>query len=454
MYCHLYAKATGGSYVLRIEDTDQQRSKKEYEEAMIDDLKWLGLTHQEGPDVGGDFGPYRQSERMDIYNELIDQLVKEGKAYPCFLTQEELEQLTEKATSEKIAPHAYHGKYRDLDANEAAEKIKAGTEYVIRFKNPQKTYTFNDIVRGEVSFGPDMVGDFVIKRSNGMPVYNFCCVVDDWKMQMTHVIRAEEHLPNTLRQLMLYEAFGAKAPEFAHCSLLVGSDRQKLSKRHGATSVRQYRDQHYLPQALNNYLCLLGWSHPEEKDIFSLDEISDIFDLNRFNKAPALYDIEKLNHFNGEHLRALSEDELLAYLPCELACDHDFFKQSKEWQQTCVNFYREKIQLPSEFENFLKDIFSLEAVETEEVKEVSSWETTSQIAEYLKAEIAKIDADFVTGDDFTNWQNHLKKEMKIKGKPLFKGIRFALTSRTEGPDLKVLVPLTPVSIIKERLGKL
>lgn len=451
MYCALYAQATGGSYILRIEDTDQERSKKEYEEAMIDDLAWLGISHNEGPDKGGDFGPYRQSERMDIYNELIDQLVKEGKAYPCFLTQDELEKLTEKANSEKIAPHAYHGKYRDLSNEEALKKIDAGEEHVIRFKNPQKTYTFKDIVRGEVSFGPDMVGDFVIKRSNGMPVYNFCCVVDDWKMQMTHVIRAEEHLPNTLRQLMLYEAFEAKAPEFAHCSLLVGSDRQKLSKRHGATSVRQYRDQNYLPEALNNYLCLLGWSHPEEKDIFSLDEIKNIFDLTRFNKAPALYDIEKLNHFNGEHIKNLSEEKLLEYLPSQLPKDHQFFSQDKAWQQACVNFYKEKTLLPSQMSHHLEDIFSLDAEVTEEVTEVSSWETTTQIKEYLKGEIEKLSGEYASAEDFSSWQNHLKKEMKIKGKPLFKGIRYALTKKTEGPDLKILIPLTPLSIIKQRL---
>lgn len=453
MYCYLYAKATGGSYVLRIEDTDQERSKREYEEAMIEDLKWLGLQHNEGPDVGGDFGPYRQSERMGLYQELIDQLVAEGKAYPCFLTQAELEDLTEKANAEKKAPHSYHDKYRDFDSTKAKEKIANGEEYVIRFKNPQKTYTFTDLVRGEVSFGPDMVGDFVIQRSNGMPVYNFCCVVDDWKMEMTHVIRAEEHLPNTLRQLILYEAFKAPVPQFAHCSLLVGHDRQKLSKRHGATSVRQYRDEHYLPQALNNYLCLLGWSHPEEKDIFQLSEISEQFNLERFNKAPALYDVAKLNHFNGEHLRLLTEAKLLNYLPCLLPANHVFFNQTKEWQQACVNFYKEKIQKPSEFEDYLKDIFSLEIAKDEEAIEVSSWETTIQMAGYLKEQVNNLSEQFITSELFNEWQDHIKKELKIKGKPLFKGIRFVLTGKTEGPDLKVLIPLTPINLIQERVSR-
>lgn len=451
MYCYLYAKAMGGQYVLRIEDTDQERSKKEYEEAMIDDLAWLGIDHHEGPDLGGHYGPYRQSERMNIYNELIDQLLLEGKAYPCFLTTEELEELTEKANSEKKAPHAYHGKYRDLDPNEAKAKMDAGEEYVIRFKNPQKTYTFKDLVRGEVSFGPDMVGDFVIKRSNGMPVYNFCCVVDDWKMKMTHIIRAEEHLPNTLRQLMLYEAFAVSAPEFAHCSLLVGHDRQKLSKRHGATSVRQYREQNYLPQALNNYLCLLGWSHPEEKDIFSLDEVSSIFDLSRFNKAPALYDVEKLNHFNGEHLRTLPSHVLLPYLVKDMDQEHAFFKQDQNWQIKCVEFYKEKINLPGELVSHLDDIFSTEKDQNEEAKDIASWETTTEIQTYLKEQLESLNSEFPPEDSFGQWLDFLKKEKKIKGKPLFKGVRYVLTGKTEGPDLKVLIPLTPLHIIKERL---
>ena len=198
-----------------------------------------------------------------------------------------MDKLTTKAEIEKIALHSYHGVYRDLPLDEAKKKINDGEEYVIRFKNPGKKWTFKDLVRGEVTFPEDMVGDFVIIRSNGMPVYNFCCVIDDHLMKITHVIRAEDHVNNTVRQLMVYDAIGADIPEFAHCSLLVGEDRQKLSKRHGATSVNQYKEEYYLPQALINYLCLLGWSHPEEKDIFDINELGEVFDLNRFSKSPA-----------------------------------------------------------------------------------------------------------------------------------------------------------------------
>lgn len=455
LYCHLIAKARGGSFILRIEDTDLERSKKEYEVAMIEDLKWCGLEHTEGPDFGGDFGPYRQSERIDLYKSLAEQLVTEGKAYYCFLTDAELEELSNKAVAEKIAPHAYHGKYRDLDPAEARKRVVAGEQHVIRFKNPKKKYTFTDLVRGEVTFPEDMVGDFVIIRSNGMPVYNFCCVIDDWKMEMTHVLRAEEHLNNTVRQLMVYEAFGVTPPEFAHCSLLVGEDRQKLSKRHGATSVVQYKDQHFLPQALMNYLCLLGWSHPEEKDVFSLEEIIPVFTLDRFQKAPALYDIEKLKHFNGEHMRKLDTSDLVSYLAPTLESTHPFHKMDRAWQEQCLEFFKEKFNVPSELPEHLDALFSTEAQSSAEVDEVKSWESTAAICDYVKTqviEIANTDAEFISVDQFNAMTNHCKKELKIKGKFLFKGLRLALTGMAEGPDLKVIVPLTPMEIMKKRQG--
>lgn len=453
LYNYLFAKKMGGVFLLRIEDTDLERSKREYEVAMMNDLKWLGIEWSEGPDCPGAYGPYRQSERMDIYKEKAWQLVNEGKAYVCFLSEAELQNLTEKAITENKAPHAYHGQYRDLSLADAKARIEKGDEYVIRFKTPMKTYKFTDHVRGEVEFGEDMVGDFVLLRSSGMPVYNFCCVVDDWLMKISHVIRAEEHLPNTLRQLMLYEAFGVKAPEFAHCSLLVGEDRQKLSKRHGATSVKQYIEMNYLPEALNNYLCLLGWSHPEEKDIFSKEEIAPIFGIDRFNKAPALYDILKLNFFNGQHLRKLEISKLVELAETALPKAHPFQSQSGEWKAACMNFFKEKINLITELEGVLEVIFRTEVMTSDEYKEIWSWETTPKIAEYLKSEVAKLTQN-ATAEQFEGWGNHIKNELKIKGKPLFKGMRAVLTLEAEGADLKIVIPLTPLAVLKERMQKI
>ncbi|OIQ20578.1 MAG: glutamate--tRNA ligase [Bacteriovorax sp. MedPE-SWde] len=452
LYSYLFAKAKGGQYILRVEDTDLERSKREFEDAQIGDLLWLGIEHDEGPDKGGEFGPYRQSERMQMYKDIAWDFVERGLAYPCFLTSEELETLTEKANEEKKAPHAYHGKYRDLDSAEAKKRVDAGEEHVIRFKNPGKKWTFTDLVRGEVTFPEDMVGDFVIIRSNGMPVYNFCCVVDDHKMGMTHVFRAEEHLNNTCRQLQIYEALNATPPEFAHVSLLVGEDRQKLSKRHGATSVTQYKEMGYLPGAVTNYLTLLGWSHPDEQDIFDVLDLGDVFDYTRFSKSSAMYDIKKLNFFNEQWLRKLSDEEIAKGFEGALGSDSEFAKQDDSWKQKFSALMKEKVQLFSDIKEHMAVFFNSAADEDEQYKEAISWETTPQVKEYLASQVNELTTEFITEEQVGEWMNYLKKELKIKGKPLFMGMRVCLTGRAHGPDLKTVVALTPISIVKERLS--
>jgi nondiscriminating glutamyl-tRNA synthetase len=452
LYSYLYAKANGGKYILRVEDTDLERSKREYEEAQIADLKWLGITHDEGPDVGGDYGPYRQSERMQMYNDIAWDFVERGLAYPCFLSMEELEELTEKANAEKKAPHTYHGKYRDLDPAEAKKRVDAGDEYVVRFKNPGKTWEFTDLVRGHVKFPVDMVGDFVIIRANKMPVYNFCCVVDDYKMAMTHVFRAEEHLNNTCRQLMIYEALGATPPQFGHVSLLVGEDRQKLSKRHGATSVDQYKNMGYIPEALANYLCLLGWSHPDETDIFDVNELGDLFDYKRFSKSSAMYDIKKLNFFNEQWLRKMSDKYIALGFETALEGDSRFADKSQEWKEKFAGLMKEKVQLFTDIKDHMDVFFSTAHDTDDQFIDAMGWDTTPQIKDYLAKEVSALGQDYITEDQVGDWMNYLKKELKIKGKPLFMGMRAVLTGRTHGPDLKTVVALTPIEIIKQRLG--
>ncbi len=280
LYNYLYSKAVGGTFVLRIEDTDLERSNSEYEKLQIDDLKWLGINHDEGPDKPNPkYAPYRQSERADIYMKYANMLLEKDLAFYDFCTEEELEAQKEKALAEGRDP-VYEGKWKDpAFKQEALDRVAAGEKTAIRFRAPKKAYTLDDKVKGKVVYPENMVGDFVIVRSNGLPVYNFCCVIDDHLMDITHVIRGEDHLNNTVRQLMIYEALGAKLPEFSHVSLLIGHDRQKLSKRHGATSVNLYRNEHYLPEAMCNYLCLLGWSHPTERDIFDKQDIVEVFSL-------------------------------------------------------------------------------------------------------------------------------------------------------------------------------
>jgi nondiscriminating glutamyl-tRNA synthetase len=251
------------------------------------DLKWLGYKYDEGVDPDtlkdfGPYGPYRQSQRLAIYREHADQLLKSGRAYYCFLTDEEIEKQREAAMKAGRPPQV-NSPYRDMSLKDAEKKIAAGEKAVVRFKVPDLTreYAFHDLVRGEVKFPSDMVGDFVCLRSGGMPVYNFCCVVDDALMKMTHVLRAEEHLSNTLRQMMLYEAFGYALPQFGHMSIILGPDKQKLSKRHGATSVNEYKEKGYLPEALSNFIALLGWSSPKAQEILSMDEMIEQFSTDR-----------------------------------------------------------------------------------------------------------------------------------------------------------------------------
>jgi glutamyl-tRNA synthetase len=454
MYNYLFAKAMGGKYILRIEDTDTERSERKFEEAQIEDLKWLNLPHDEGPDAGGEYGPYRQSERLHIYKEWTEKLLKEKKAYYCFCSEEVLEEKKKIAEEKELPPH-YDGTCRNLSPALVEENLKKGVPSVVRCITPKKSYTFTDKVRGEVTFPEDMVGDFVIVRGNHIPVYNFAVVIDDATMKISHVIRAEEHLNNTLRQLILYEAYGVTPPTFCHVSLLIGQDRQKLSKRHGATSVRLYKEQNYLPSAMLNYLLQLGWSHPEEKDIFDIHSLDKIFNLERFTKSAAIYDIVKLNHINGEHLRLLPTESLVSEIEKVLPAEHPFHKMNSDWKARCVTLSKEKMNFFGDITALLELYFGTETSTEADYIEARSWETTPQIQEYLKTEVAKEIAagkKFVTEEDYNKWSNHVKSELKIKGKQLFMGIRAVLTLQAHGSDLKFIIPLTPLEVLAKRMN--
>ncbi|RLA62204.1 MAG: glutamate--tRNA ligase [Epsilonproteobacteria bacterium] len=453
LYSYLFAKRHKGQFILRVEDTDLERSKKEFEDSQIADLNWLGLIHDEGPDKPGDVGPYRQSERLDIYKKYSAELVEKGAAYPCFCTNAQLDIKKEKLAEAGKAPH-YDGTCRNISQEESSKRIADGEEHTIRFTVPDHPFDFKDHVRGNVGWPIDMVGDFVIMRSNGMPTYNYCCTVDDWLMKITHVIRAEDHLNNTLRQLMIYEALGAEIPEFAHVSLLIGKDRQKLSKRHGATSVSQYQKEHYLPEALLNYLCLLGWSHPEEKDVFNIEDIVDIFDLDRFSKSPAMFDVDKLNYINGQYLRAMSIETLVLKFAEVCSSESPFHKQTPEWKNIFAELIKDKIQNFIEVREKVDEIFTSDIYLNDETKEILSWDSTKLIQEYLASELDGFDKPFISEDLIGDWMNHIKSEMKIKGKHLFMGMRVVLTGKAHGPDLKKVARLTPPGIIAQRISKL
>uniref|UniRef100_A0A7S4I3J1 glutamate--tRNA ligase n=1 Tax=Odontella aurita TaxID=265563 RepID=A0A7S4I3J1_9STRA len=298
-------------FVLRVEDTDLARSTKESEESVLADLRWLGLAWDEGPDMEGERGPYRQSERGELYQKVAKKLIDEGIAYPCFCTKEELEEMKAKQEAEGIPPR-YDGTWRDADPELVKQKMEEGVPYTIRFKVPAGArVVIDDAVRGTVSWDAEStVGDFILLRSNGVPVYNFCVAVDDATMGITTVIRAEEHLTNTLRQGLILDALNAPRPRYAHCSLILGSDTKKLSKRHGATSCNQFRLDGFLPDAMINYLALLGWNDGTDNEIFTRDELVDAFGVDRVVKSPSIFDMDKLKWINSQHLKMMSIEEV------------------------------------------------------------------------------------------------------------------------------------------------
>lgn len=307
----LFARKMGGKLILRIEDTDTQRLKEDSVSQILTSLKWLGLSWDEGPEVGGDYGPYYQSQRQAIYTEYAEKLLASGKAYYCFCTAEDLEAAREKQRQAK-QPFRYARTCRDIPIEEAKKRVAAGEPYSVRIKIPAEgSITVHDLIHGDVTFNMDQFDDFVIVKSNGMPTYNFAVVVDDHLMGMTHVLRAEEHLSNTPKQLLIYEALGFEPPKFGHMPMILAPDRSKLSKRHGATSVEEFQGQGYLPEAIVNYLTLLGWGPGDEREIFDLEETVRLFELEQMSKKAAVYDTKKLTWMNGQYLSQLPLEKIL-----------------------------------------------------------------------------------------------------------------------------------------------
>src|SRR5436305_11059679 len=307
----LFVRRQGGTFVLRIEDTDLERSETRYETQLLNDLKWLGLDWDEGPDIGGPYGPYRQTDRMEIYRTTALRLVQERKAYYCFCSAEELERERQQAVAEH-KPQIYSGKCRSLDPDEAQRRVTDGEAAAIRLKIPEHPIKFHDLVHGAVEFASEVVSDLIIVRSSGVPVYNFVVVIDDAEMKITHVVRGDDHLSNTPKQVALYEALDLPVPEFAHLSTILGPDRERLSKRHGATSIANFRDMGILPEALMNYLALLGWAPSGgTRETFTPRELVKEFSLKRVTPSPAIFDMEKLHWLNRHYLKQAQSERIL-----------------------------------------------------------------------------------------------------------------------------------------------
>lgn len=458
LYNFLYARQKGGKFILRIEDTDQARSTQEALKMQVSDLIWLGLKWDEGVDPVtlkdmGPHAPYRQSERLEIYKKYADQLIDQGKAYYCFLTDAELEAQREKAKAEGRQPHV-ESPYQDWSKEKALAKIKTdGAVATVRFKTHhlKKDYKFNDLIRGEITFPSDMVGDFVILRSDGMPVYNFCCVIDDALMKISHVLRAEEHLPNTLRQMMLYEACGWELPEFGHLSYVLGEDKQKLSKRHGATSCNEFKNQGYLPQALKNFVALCGWSSPEGKEIMTEAEMIAQFGFDRVHSAGAVFDPVKFKWMNSVYLRALTDQEIWQHMQPFFAREGFAFSSDVKWQNQSVQVFKSKMETFVDAIELYRPLSEHSFVIHEEAKEVFAWPTTRAVLQTWKDLVSAHASDFLTEEAFTQIESQIKEKAQVKGKNLFMPVRVAVIGKPHGAELKILVPLLKKSILLKRV---
>uniref|UniRef100_A0A6V7QWI7 Glutamate--tRNA ligase, chloroplastic/mitochondrial n=1 Tax=Ananas comosus var. bracteatus TaxID=296719 RepID=A0A6V7QWI7_ANACO len=434
LFNYLFARSKGGRFILRIEDTDLERSTKKSEEAMLNDLSWLGLDWDEGPGVGGDYGPYRQSERNSLYKQYAAKLLDSGAVYRCFCSNEELEQMKETAKRLQLPP-VYTGKWATASEKETEEELVKGTPYTYRFRVPKEgTLKISDLIRGEVSWSLDTLGDFVIMRSNGQPVYNFCVTVDDATMRISHVIRAEEHLPNTLRQALIYNVLGFPMPSFAHVSLILAPDRSKLSKRHGATSVGQFREMGYLPQAMVNYLALLGWGDGTENEFFTIDQ------LERVNKSGAIFDSTKLRWMNGQHLRSLPLDELIKILGDQWKRTGILLEAEGSFVKDATELLKDGIDLITDADTALSNLLSypvLSTLSSEEgkpiVQDKLSEVAASLISAYDSGELREALEEGHVG--WKKWVKSFGKLLNRKGKSLFMPLRVLLTGKLHGPDI-------------------
>lgn len=455
-YNYLFAKNRGGEFILRIEDTDQARSTEQALRMQVDDLIWLGLKWDEGPHPEtlkdmGPHGPYKQSQRLPIYAKHAGTLLEQGKAYYCFLTDEEIEAQRERAKAAGRPPQI-ESPYENMSLEEARKKMAAGEKAVVRFKTRplKKDYTFKDLVRGEITFPSDMVGDFVLLRSDGMPVYNFCCVIDDGLMEISHVLRAEEHLPNTLRQLMLYEALGWKVPEFGHMSVVLDENRQKLSKRRGATSCHEFKVEGYMPEALKNFVALLGWSHPNGNEILTEKEMIEGFSTERLNPAGAVFDEKKLKWMNSMYLRALPAAELWKQTAPFLQAAGLELPIDSEWQEKAVNVFKTSMETFADAVPLFSPLCDKHFQLFPEADEVFTWEPTKAVLTAWLTALQGETSDYMTEERFNALQEMVKTSTNVKGKNLFQPIRVAVIGRPHGTELKILVPLMKRSSLIKR----
>jgi nondiscriminating glutamyl-tRNA synthetase len=454
LFNYFFAKHYKGTFVLRIEDTDPERSKKEYEQSIIEDLKWLGIEWDEGPLVKGAYGSYYQSERNEIYRKYYDELVARQRVYPCYCTPEELEEERSGLLRRRQTPR-YMGKCRNLNGEQKRTLEREGRKPVLRFRIDEKDpIRFHDLVRGDIEVDPAQLGDFVISRPDGAPVYNFSAAIDDHEMAITHVIRGEEHISNTPRQILLFNALGFDLPNYAHVSIILAPDRTKLSKRHGATSVGEYRKIGFLPDALVNYLSLLGWNPGDEREVMTKEEIIRDFVIEKMTKSPAIFDLKKLTWMNGVYIRQKPVPEL--------ACkSYPFLKEKgypledkdPAWLNRVVEACKTKLetldQIGEEAAVFFDEQYQLS-------DDAKKWllEKKSEAADILQTlDDLLSKAQEIDQAAYEKIQSELRKKTSIAPKILFMTQRFALTGKISGHEMNLIFTILGAESCRKRIHK-
>lgn len=445
LFNYLFAKHYGGDFVLRIEDTDFKRNKEEGERSQLKYMDWLGLDYDEGIGKEKEFGPYRQSERIEIYQKYAEQLLAEDKAYKCYMTAEELEAEREEQVANGLPPR-YSGKHAHLTKEEQDQFEKEGRKPSIRIRVPQdRTYSFNDMVKGELSFEGKDFGDFVIVKNDGVATYNFAVAIDDHLMEISHVLRGDDHVSNTPKQLVVYEALGFKPPIFGHMTLIVNENKKKLSKRDETIIqfIEQYDDLGYLPEALFNFITLLGWSPEGEQEIFTREEFVKIFDEKRLSKSPAFFDNNKLTWINNQYIKAQPLERIvnlaLPFFVKEGVATQEEVDNNRAWFEKLISLYQPQMSYGAEIIELTKQFFIEEIKFDEEELEILKQDTTVAVFEDFleKLEVA---GDF-TSENIKTLIKTIQKDTGVKGKNLFMPIRIASTGSMHGPELNTSLEL-------------
>ncbi|MEE6133876.1 glutamate--tRNA ligase [Priestia sp. GS2] len=457
LFNYLFARNQNGKFIIRIEDTDQKRNIEGGEESQLRYLKWLGIDWDESIDIGGEYGPYRQSERTEIYQKYTDELLEKGAAYYCYCTEEELEKEREEQTENGQMPR-YSGKCRNLTEEQQKELAAEGRKPSIRFRVPTGTIVkFNDIVKDEVAFESDGIGDYVIVKKDGTPTYNYAVAVDDHLMEMTHVLRGDDHISNTPKQIMIYNALGWEPPVFGHMTLIVNESRRKLSKRDESIIqfIEQYKELGYLPEALFNFITMLGWSPVGEEEIFSKEQFIEIFDPARLSKSPALFDTNKLRWMNNQYMKQLDLDEVvdlsLPHLVKAGRVEEQMTEEQTKWVKELIALYQEQMSYGAEIVELTEMFFKTEIEYNEEAKAVLVEE---QVPEVLQAFAAEIEAmETFSPEEIKAATKAVQKSTGHKGKKLFMPIRVATTGETHGPELPKAISLLGKDTVLARLAK-